>query len=514
MNSTPPGDSRASWIAVGGCWALILLGGSSSLGHLWERWEDPRGYYSHGPLVLAVAAWLMWTQRQRLRETSPPTWWGLAGLFLSGWLFRVGVLGRSHALAQQSILAGLLCSLCAIRGLRTARLAWFPWLYLALFAVPSPGVVLDQLTLGLKLTATSWAAWTLCEWFGVPLVQDGGTIHLLGGRAVFVDDLCSGLRSMVSLCALAALVGYLQRRKGPALLILAAAVPIAVGSNGLRILFLSVVAARGGDIAEGTWTHDGSGAAVYAVALTLLLALHLVLERFYPPPAESGAPSTNSTPDLLAPDPSPRRDTPVRALALALAASFAVSGLVGAPPPAVSTSAGVLEQLPLEVEDWKCAPLPPDPVLSRVLAGERYLERTYQRADGKGVELFVHDTTSEGVHKPSVCISLQGYRELSRSEVSWNRPCAIQATRTVISRERAPVLVYYWHASQAGHRSDWGSLRTLALLRRALFLSEEERVVTLRLLTSLQDGEAAAEARIQAFLTDVMPHALSQLALP
>src|SRR5207244_33812 len=83
---------------------------------------------------------------------------------------------------------------------------------------------------------------------GAPAVLQGSTIHL-ASTSVLVDDVCSGLRTLIALCVLAAVFAYLEPRRARAALMIALAVPIAVLANLVRILILCGFAAYGAPVA-------------------------------------------------------------------------------------------------------------------------------------------------------------------------------------------------------------------------------------------------------------------------
>jgi len=147
-----------------------------------------------------------------------------------------------------------------------------------LFMVPVPGVVLISWSFHLKLLAASMAT-QVATWVGLPATQAGSTI-LFPGLSVLIDDTCSGLRSLLTLVALATFwsammprgIGWLRRG-----LLVSASVPIALFANVVRILLLILIAwFLGPQMAEG-WLHYGSGFAVFGVALVLLAGISRLL---------------------------------------------------------------------------------------------------------------------------------------------------------------------------------------------------------------------------------------------
>ncbi len=214
-----------------------------------------------------MAGYLAWRRRPAGNLSSPSNW-GLLGLggglagYLAATAWRAPFLS---ALAFIVVLGGLVWFLLGDEALRR----WlFPLAYLIL-AVPLPFV--DAFATYLQgLTAQSATA--LVRLLGVPAVSEGGRITMTGCSLV-VGAPCSGMRSLVALLALAAVLAYLLRgswlRRG---ILLALAVPLAAAANVLRVLSLLLVAERWGeDIALRYW-HTLSGPVFFMAALGLLIA--------------------------------------------------------------------------------------------------------------------------------------------------------------------------------------------------------------------------------------------------
>lgn len=239
---------------------------------LWmaERFDAADSFYSHGWLVPFASGWLIWQRRERLRALDlQPSFWGLALLapslithLFATWLHVHVVSG----LAMVGAMTGLCWTIWGVRALAALR---FPLLFL-LFMVPLPGILLIGISFRLKLMAAAVATKliTLC---GVSAAQAGSTIHL-SHVSVIVDDTCSGLRSLISLAALATLWTALMpaAARWKKLTIVAASIPIALAANVVRIVFLVLIAVVVGPaVAEG-FIHYWSGIVVFGIALLLL----------------------------------------------------------------------------------------------------------------------------------------------------------------------------------------------------------------------------------------------------
>ncbi|MFY7857013.1 MAG: archaeosortase/exosortase family protein, partial [Rubrivivax sp.] len=149
----------------------------------------------HGPVILAVSLWLLWSRRAALAAAPPcPSPW-LALPFLALGIAAY-VLGRSQVIwtleigAQILMLVGLLL---AFLGPRALRVAAFPLCFL-LFMVPWPGDWVAAVTTPLK-TAVSAVATSMLYHLGYP-VGRSGVILTVGPYQLLVADACAGLNSM------------------------------------------------------------------------------------------------------------------------------------------------------------------------------------------------------------------------------------------------------------------------------------------------------------------------------
>lgn len=262
------------WPAVAVCAAAWVALFWPTLGWMAERFGMHDSFYSHGWLVPVASAWLIWQRRDALSRL--PRGPSFAGLIL---LVPAVLAHAAAARLQLNVVSGL-AMVAAVWGLVWTLAGWpliralrFPLLFL-LFMVPLPGVLLIAASFYLKLFAVRLAT-PLVNLLGVPAVQAGSTIHL-AHISVIVDDTCSGLRSLISLVALATLWIALQPAGTPRwhkLAIVAFAVPIALLANMARIILLVMIAAiYGAESAQG-FIHYGAGVVVFGIALALLFTV-------------------------------------------------------------------------------------------------------------------------------------------------------------------------------------------------------------------------------------------------
>jgi exosortase len=101
-------------------------------------------------------------------------------------------------------------------------------------------------------------------------------------------EACSGIRSLMTLITLALGYGYLaEQNRWVRFALVIAIVPVAVVSNGLRVVgTASVTYYWGPRIADG-FLHSFSGWVIFLVATTLLLMLHAAIKIIRQDMAES-----------------------------------------------------------------------------------------------------------------------------------------------------------------------------------------------------------------------------------
>jgi exosortase len=185
-------------------------------------------------------------------------------------VYLVGQLGADVFLTRISLVAVAAGALWFACGTAVMRLAAAPLVFL-LIAIPPPTLVVNAATLPLQLTASQIAEQTLTV-AGVSVFRDGNVLELPSG-SLEVAEACSGLRSAVSLAAIAVLLAWTQPTWPRRAAMIAASVPIAIVMNGLRIAATALASeAWGPETATGGW-HTFTGWVTFVASLAVLMAL-------------------------------------------------------------------------------------------------------------------------------------------------------------------------------------------------------------------------------------------------
>jgi len=272
--------------------AWLYAGTMAGLGREWLSSPDA----SYGLVLAGVAVWLLWQRREQIAGAAQSHWSvtprfparGLAILVGGLLLYFVGELGADIFITRVSLVVVTAGALWFVAGGRAARVATAPLVFL-LMAVPLPALVVNAMTLPLQLTASRIAEATLAA-SGIAVFRDGNVLEL-PSAALEVAEACSGLRSLVSLTAIAGVLAWSATARskpshltharwstlGRGAAIVAIAIPVAILMNGLRIAAVGIACELWDPrVASGAW-HTFTGWITFIVSVVVLLRLQRVL---------------------------------------------------------------------------------------------------------------------------------------------------------------------------------------------------------------------------------------------
>lgn len=244
---------------------------------MWDRWFVRDSYYSHGILIPLVVGYLIWYKRRDIVSTPiEPSPWGVWLIVLGLCIHILSSFFRvyfSSSFSMMIVLAGIILH---FYGKTVFRKVAFPVCFL-IFMMPLPLVVVVNISFKLKLFAAHLAALILNA-MGLHAVQEGSIIKM--SRAyVIVDDVCSGLRSLISLMALGSIFAYWMKGSTfKRILVFLSTIPIAVVTNVFRVIVLSSVSEIWGPRYAIGFLHNATGLLVFGLAFILLYGVVKLIE--------------------------------------------------------------------------------------------------------------------------------------------------------------------------------------------------------------------------------------------
>lgn len=273
VEAPPPAAHVEPWRPA---WALAVLAlvavlYAPTVAWLWGRWTLSVWHNAHGLFIPPLSAWFAWQELKRMRgaprESSA---WGFAFLVPA-----LAILALDAALNTQLasafslvlLLPGL--ALLMLGPARTRAIA-FPLLFLV-FMLPIPLALTSRVHLFLRHIATAGTAAVL-PWLGIPVFAESTTLHL-ASNTLEVADACSGFSTLYASVTLAMLTAYFCSSWTRRALVLAAAVPIAIAANLVRVVLLAVMVNWQGPGFLDTWMHEATGMLTFALALPVIFWL-------------------------------------------------------------------------------------------------------------------------------------------------------------------------------------------------------------------------------------------------
>jgi len=229
---------------------------------------------SDEPLLIAIVAVLLWVERRSILASLHGE--GLGSPFIGIWLFAAGTILFTFGRVAPAMILQVWGLLILAAGL-VAALAPREYLHSALFIAFSGTVVVVLGRLGPELLSSELAVTIAAASATVisatlwPVVANGVTLYF-GPYSATVTLACSGLNSIFSLMALSLV--YLREgvKRNPwhIALLVACVIPVAVLTNFLRVMLLTVATWYIGDWFSQSLFHEASGVVAFVLALLLL----------------------------------------------------------------------------------------------------------------------------------------------------------------------------------------------------------------------------------------------------
>lgn len=242
----------------------------SGLVQVWESEAD----YSHGYLVMPIAAYFLWARRSTFPGIAQrhAIWPGIALLTLAVALRYVAAMFYLEPVDGWSLLFWFAGVTWLLGGWRCVRWA-FPSILFLFFMIPLPFRVERMLSYPLQRIAAIGSSWIL-QCCGLAATAQGNTI-LMEKHTLEVEQACSGLTIFIGIAALAyAYVVLVRRSWWEKLLLILATLPIALIANSTRIVIAGLLMEHYPGEAAKKFSHDMAGWLMLPFA-ALLFALVL-----------------------------------------------------------------------------------------------------------------------------------------------------------------------------------------------------------------------------------------------
>jgi exosortase D (VPLPA-CTERM-specific) len=439
--------------------ALVLF--ASSLGGLYTVWRlQPE--YSHGLLLPVLSAYMIWRQREDLKQLPfTGSWVGLA-LIAAGLVLRV--IGQATTMATFEHFAFLLVIyglVLSLTGPAVFRRLWMPLLILV-FAVPLPSFLNNPLSLQLQLLSSELGVWVIRA-AGISVVLEGNIIDL-GNYQLEVAEACSGLRYLFPLMTLAFIVACgFQGRLWKRFVIFFSSIPITVVMNSLRIGFIGITVDRfGPQMAEGE-LHGFEGFCVFLLSTAALVLVAYGLAKL------GGPVKLGEVFDLAPRVPLTRTDAPPAAVttqhlprpfvaAAVLVLLGAVTGYARLAPHVIVPTRAGFEEFPTRFGEWVGRREALEEIYRNRLQLDDYILADYHGPDGVPVNFYAayyqEQDLTRAVHSPNDCLPGGGW-EIQRLEQrqfpAVGGVPAFAYNRAVIQLGSTRQIVYYWFQERGRH---------------------------------------------------------------
>lgn len=474
-----------TWAAI----ALLFLPTTQSMVAIWERSET----YAHGYVILPIALWLIWRDRQRLAavETRPDpraliAVVGLLLLWLVAWAG--GVL-----VAEQYALVGLwIAAVWALFGPRLLKAAAFPLFYLLLM-VPNGEFLMQPL---MDFTADFTVA--AVRLVGLPVYREGTFFSLPSGDWSVVET-CSGIRYILASLTLGLLYAYLTYRslwKRIAFTVASIVVPII--ANGFRATMIVLIAHYSDmKLALGI-DHYIYGWVWFGIVMLLMFWVGLIWRE-----------DTQAAEAQPATPPAPSSPRPPIAMAVLLVAVTALAPLwqqwLSRPVAAVSLAA------PQPAAGWQVTDSPFNDWLPRWIGMDTELKQHYARGEDRVLLFVAHYAQQRQDHELINSQNLMVEQEHERWQNVGQRVFRLEVggeTYRVLEarlRTQRGERILAWQWNRVMGRNDLHPLLIKIELALEKVLGGRDDGTAYIIAAPYTDQPAEAERVLRAFLAEMGP---------
>ena len=468
--------------------------------------------YSHGPLLVLIALFILWKKRAVLySHMGESTWYGPV-VILIGLVLAVGSLqGDIVKVANYSMILVLAGIALSLGGRALLKEVLFP-LFLLFMTIPLPYLVNVLLTRKLQFISSELGAWFI-GLFNIPVYLEGNVIEL-ENYTLLVEEACSGLNYLYALVSIGFIWSYFFKapRLHKALLVLST-IPIAVFMNGARVGITGVLVYTSGiEVAEG-FMHEFEGLVVFLATCLLLIPVIWLLTLL-----QKNRPSFSEIFDFQI-----ARIPAQHAANKSIITKPAIVGLVLVAIASLTMlNAGGMETLnrknfssfPLALGAWKSNTENLPSIIQDVLKADDYYLGDFSDGHGDNINLYMvyyeKQLRQKAIHSPLVCVPGHGW-VIQKQEDVYIKPengRRILLRKLLIKKDVDTLLVYYW-VQQQGETFASDFLARALLVVNALVNKRTDGALV-RLTTPVIDGDVKRSEKILSGFLGLLQPQLSQ----
>lgn len=498
--------------------------------------------YSHGFLVPFIAGYFIWQRWPDLKERLvKPDGWGLFVILCGLLQLLVAWLGTEYFTMRSSIIVILAGVTLFWFGREVLKGMSLPLGYL-IFMVPIPYIIYDMVAFPLKLFVTKVSV-AFLKLVGVVVMREGNII-MFTSTTFEVADACSGIRSLISLLAIAVAYAFVIKTSNlRRWIIIISAIPIAVATNALRVIVTGILAQWWGAGAAEGFFHEFAGMAVFLLAMVILVAVGVLVKGKCGEEVKGASdlgtsthspitdhPSPDSKPSHITDHPSPDSNAsldvpithhtshitalPITALPLprfiAVIVLFAATALIITfHRDTTVPTARPLSEFPQQVKSWQMTSNTEFSAdVLGVLKPTDYLYRQYKDTNGKTVQIYIGyhggGKDSGGIHSPKHCLPGSGWYEVSTRRGALETPGGrINLVRAVYQKGDSKELFLYWFQVRDHSISDEYSLKMSEILNSALYRRRDASFIRVSLPVDTDVEQSALKG--EQFIRDFEP---------
>jgi exosortase len=240
-----------------------------TLAFMYREWTGSVWHNSHGMLI-PVLMFLLGRNILRRMPAQPdePTAWGFALLLPGLALLVLDAGAETHYVGSVGFVVTLPGLALLLLGKHRTRALALP-LVLGIFMIPLPNTLASQIYLR---TLTADAVAPILNAMGMPTLVENSLLEL-SNATFLVANSCSGFSTLYATVAMAVLLASLCESKTRRWIAYASILPLALGANVIRVLFLVLLYIYVDPNLLDTSLHAGSGVATFFVVLGVLILL-------------------------------------------------------------------------------------------------------------------------------------------------------------------------------------------------------------------------------------------------